>query len=473
MKNLSKFAGAAFALILPAVALAAPGKVTLKMDPSVTGGKSGREIIQFGRSVVVGPGETARTVVVIGGGVDVQGDVDDDVVAIGGNVLVSGRVAGDAVAIGGKLVLGENASVGGDAVAVGGALEQHPSAKVGGSRNSVSVPLPELAGLKHWLRSGPLMGRPIAPSSMWSWALRAALIALYLFIAAAFPAALDKCAATLSERPATALGVGALSIAMAGPLLLLLTISVIGLAAVPLVFCGAGIALFVGTAGVYRVVGAKLWGGRLASPEGRLAAVAGAAVLFTLLYMLPGAGFVAWGGVVLFAFGAAILTFVDQFRRESAPVAAGEPASAAAALPAPAPASAQPSHPADWASLPRASFMDRLGAFVIDVFAFGVIVGILPLIHVGLVAWAAYQIGLWTWKGTTLGGIVCGIKGVRLDGAPFDLRVAAVRHLASYLSMAAGLLGFVWAAWDREQQTWHDKIAGTIVVRVPKGESLL
>jgi uncharacterized RDD family membrane protein YckC len=102
-----------------------------------------------------------------------------------------------------------------------------------------------------------------------------------------------------------------------------------------------------------------------------------------------------------------------------------------------------------------------------------VLAGLTPFFHFGIGAWALYQIGLWTWKGTTLGGIVVGLRGVRLDGRPMDLTVAAVRHLASYFSAFPALLGFFWAAWDPEGQTWHDKIAGTVVVRVPRGEPLV
>jgi uncharacterized RDD family membrane protein YckC len=27
-------------------------------------------------------------------------------------------------------------------------------------------------------------------------------------------------------------------------------------------------------------------------------------------------------------------------------------------------------------------------------------------------------------------------------------------------------LGFFWMLWDREKQTWHDKVAGSVVVPV-------
>jgi uncharacterized RDD family membrane protein YckC len=34
-------------------------------------------------------------------------------------------------------------------------------------------------------------------------------------------------------------------------------------------------------------------------------------------------------------------------------------------------------------------------------------------------------------------------------------------------------LGFIWIAFDDGGQAWHDKIAGTVVVRVKKGVPLV
>ena len=39
------------------------------------------------------------------------------------------------------------------------------------------------------------------------------------------------------------------------------------------------------------------------------------------------------------------------------------------------------------------------------------------------------------------------------------------RTLAAWLSWLAVGLGFLWATWDERQQTWHDKMAATFVVR--------
>ena len=40
-----------------------------------------------------------------------------------------------------------------------------------------------------------------------------------------------------------------------------------------------------------------------------------------------------------------------------------------------------------------------------------------------------------------------------------------VRYLGYYVSAIPFLLGIVWVGFDRRKQGWHDKIAGTVVVR--------
>ena len=85
----------------------------------------------------------------------------------------------------------------------------------------------------------------------------------------------------------------------------------------------------------------------------------------------------------------------------------------------------------------------------------------------------AYFIGFYVWRGTTLGGLVLGLKVVRLDGRPIDFACALVRGLGAVFSGIAAGLGFFWCAWDTERQTWHDKLAGTVVVRVEKMQPLV
>jgi uncharacterized RDD family membrane protein YckC len=57
---------------------------------------------------------------------------------------------------------------------------------------------------------------------------------------------------------------------------------------------------------------------------------------------------------------------------------------------------------------------------------------------------------------------------VRTDGTPPRAVDALVRGLASLLSFAAIGIGLFWMIQDTGRQTWHDKIAGTYVVKVPR-----
>jgi len=85
----------------------------------------------------------------------------------------------------------------------------------------------------------------------------------------------------------------------------------------------------------------------------------------------------------------------------------------------------------------------------------------------------AYFAGMWTWRGTTIGGIVLNLKVVRYDGQPMNFGVGLVRALAAAFSIVVLFLGFLWIAWSRDKQGWHDKIAGTVVIRLPRGTPLL
>jgi uncharacterized RDD family membrane protein YckC len=42
------------------------------------------------------------------------------------------------------------------------------------------------------------------------------------------------------------------------------------------------------------------------------------------------------------------------------------------------------------------------------------------------------------------------------------------RYFAYFVSALPLLLGFMWAGWDPRKQAWHDKLAGTVVIRVYK-----
>jgi uncharacterized RDD family membrane protein YckC len=54
------------------------------------------------------------------------------------------------------------------------------------------------------------------------------------------------------------------------------------------------------------------------------------------------------------------------------------------------------------------------------------------------------------------------------DGGALRLRTAALRFGASLLSVGVLGLGLLWALFDPHRRMWHDRIAGTEVVVVPK-----
>jgi uncharacterized RDD family membrane protein YckC len=127
------------------------------------------------------------------------------------------------------------------------------------------------------------------------------------------------------------------------------------------------------------------------------------------------------------------------------------------------------------ATLHRAGFWIRIAASVLDALLVGFAVNLLPNVIQPnfLLAYAAYCVVLWGLKGTTVGGIVCSLKVVRLNDQRVDWSTALVRALGGFLSLFAAGIGFIWVAFDDQRQSWHDKIAGTTIVHVPRGISLV
>jgi uncharacterized RDD family membrane protein YckC len=60
--------------------------------------------------------------------------------------------------------------------------------------------------------------------------------------------------------------------------------------------------------------------------------------------------------------------------------------------------------------------------------------------------------------------------GITVVGADSGQRISAARAFGWYLAhVFSGFfcyLGYLWMLWDKRNQTWHDKIAGTVLVKV-------
>jgi uncharacterized RDD family membrane protein YckC len=72
----------------------------------------------------------------------------------------------------------------------------------------------------------------------------------------------------------------------------------------------------------------------------------------------------------------------------------------------------------------------------------------------------------WRFRGATPGKMLIGAKIVKAEdlAEPSTGRLIG-RFLAYFVSILPACLGFLWIAFDKRKQGWHDKLAGTVVVR--------
>ena len=80
---------------------------------------------------------------------------------------------------------------------------------------------------------------------------------------------------------------------------------------------------------------------------------------------------------------------------------------------------------------------------------------------------AVLIIGFWLWKCATPGKMLISaeIADAKTLGKPSAGQLI-IRYIGYIISTVVLMLGFLWIAIDSRKQGWHDKIAGTIVVRV-------
>jgi uncharacterized RDD family membrane protein YckC len=453
-------------------------------------------LVSIGKDVELKAGDTAEAVVVIGGSAKVFGDVDRAVVVIGGEADIQGDVGDNVVVVMGDVHLGPKANVHRDLVSVGGKSTLDDGARVGGQAQEVGLSagparILRLGWLRNWVRYCVLEMRPLAPSVGWIWCIAGTLFLVYWLIAVLFPHPVQCCVNQLTARPGATLAVGIL-VKLAMPFVfLILAFTVIGLFVVPFVMAAGFLALLVGKVAILEYLGGKL-GGTLGLKPGQTPVWAFliGAVLITLLYMVPVIGLLTLLAVSLWGFGAAATAVFVALRRETPPqaplppsgfvppgpgFAPPEPGEGFSAPATPGPLAAAVAGPAidppHALAFPRAGFWERMGAGFLDlaliclstalVGPFAVFIGV------------AYFAGMWAWKGTTVGGVVLNLQVVRQDGHPLNFLTAFVRSVAAMFSAFVLFLGFFWIGWDPEKQAWHDKIAGTVVVRLPKAISLV
>lgn len=86
-----------------------------------------------------------------------------------------------------------------------------------------------------------------------------------------------------------------------------------------------------------------------------------------------------------------------------------------------------------------------------------------------LISWvlpAVIIIGLWRRIQSTPGKLIFRARVVDADtGEPASLGRYVLRYFGYILSAIPLGLGFIWVAFDKRKQGWHDKIANTVVVQ--------
>jgi uncharacterized RDD family membrane protein YckC len=465
-------------------------------------------VIRIAQDYTVPAGQIVREVRMVFGDLTIEGQVDGDVLVILGSArLGPGAVVdGTLAVIGGSATIDPTVVIHHDLVVIGGTLTAPESFLPDGDH--VVIGTPWLGGVLRdvvpWITRGLVWGRLIVPDLPWVWTVVGIFFLLYLALSIVFDRAVTAAADAVGARPLSMFMAGLLVLILALPVIAIVAASVIGLALVPFILCAIIVAALMGKAAVARAIGRSVIKSEAEETRGRAIAafVIGFAVL-TLAYMVPVLGFMTWALTGVMGLGAASMTLRGMLRRERPPAAPAPPSPEP-----PAPPAGRPAAPADFdgpaappavafsesydapepavmpapppprtafmeglAHYPRATFLDRLAAFALDCLLVAIASELLEMNrHEGFfpLLLLAYHIAFWTWRGTTLGGIICSLRVVRTTGGPLRPADALVRGLSSVFSLAALGIGCFWMLQDPESQTWHDKIAGTLVVKVPR-----
>jgi uncharacterized RDD family membrane protein YckC len=134
-----------------------------------------------------------------------------------------------------------------------------------------------------------------------------------------------------------------------------------------------------------------------------------------------------------------------------------------------------------------AGFWIRVGATLIDSVVFMLV--IIPLL-IAIYGWAYFgeaqsgfvagpadfllswvapavaAVAFWIYKQATPGKMALSIRIVdAATGNPPSTGQCVGRYLGYYVSMFPLGLGLLWVAFDKRKQGWHDKLAGTVVIR--------
>jgi hypothetical protein len=199
---------------------------------------SDKNIVRIGSDVMIEADQRVHSVVAIGGQITVSGAVEQSVVAVGGSVVLTKTavVRGNVVSLGGVIVMSRDADVHGDLTEIN-------------SNNLYETLTAALSS--EW--------------EGWSWLFAVVSLSIFLvimvlalLIAALLPKPVSIVSEAISENTFKVILCGILGLVMIAPLALLLAISVVGIALIPLEVIFVVCSVLFGFIAVGRFVGAKL-----------------------------------------------------------------------------------------------------------------------------------------------------------------------------------------------------------------------
>ena len=166
--------------------------------------------------------------------------VANDVVAIGGNVTVAGKVEGSVVVVGGSAILKPKAYVAQEVVVVGGDIVKDPTAQIEGKTTQIYVP--------HFIPSfnSILKGRWLFLWTAVSTLMLLGFLGLTIVVVALIPEHMGTIVNALEHSFIVMLLWGILWMVLIVPIAILLAISIIGIALIPLEILLAILAMIIG-----------------------------------------------------------------------------------------------------------------------------------------------------------------------------------------------------------------------------------
>jgi uncharacterized RDD family membrane protein YckC len=434
-------------------------------------GAGSGDAIVTGESYKLDAGESTNgSVVLVGGSGEIYGAVNGDLVLIGSKATVAGTVNGDLVTIGSNVIFNSGAVANGDYISVGSEVKGEQELRANGERVALNTYSPVVPVIKEML-TNVVQLRPMSPFSLLGWMLAIIALTVRLVLGLIFPKVFAGTEVILRNRPGPSLLVG-LAVILGGAVLsFLLAITIVGIIAIPFL----GLALFIlnifGSTSVCYSIGKRI----ASQIADRSYAVYAWIILGTLLtwvlYCIPVLGFIAAGVVSLLGLGALTTYLVESYRSNTPqPMLPANMPADAGNLPSThsSPLTLPGVERAMTIGGPKAQFLPRLFANIIDVAVLYAILSSLHLGHAIIPVWILYRFGMFAWRSATLGQIVLNLQVRKRDGGSLvaDYSGALIRALSSLLSLIPLGLGFIWILFNRDLEAWHDKVSETYVVQL-------